>query len=151
MNELLREELTPGASITLGGQSYALAFPMTAVIHYKRLTGDSLFQAESWSRIDMETDPGRFLAALWSAIHGGYAVAGKTEAKPTLEELGSLVDFRNARAAAKALAETLASYILKRDPDPNAPAPAAEPATMEAKPGPSESASSGRSPDMTSA
>lgn len=112
MNEALKQELTGRAPVlaSLGGKEYALAFPIHAVIQYKRLTGDSLFDGKCWSKIAPTEDPERFLACLWAGLH--VQASDDTWNSPfTIDQLGRLVDFTNAMPLCEAIALALASYF----------------------------------------
>src|ERR1700733_2382313 len=112
-------------TIVLAGGRGRLAYPMHAVILYKQQTGDSLFNPDSWKKIDLAEDPARWLACLWAGLHRVNAEK-KWESPFTLSELEALVDFGNAGEISVAMSKALAASMpKKKEPDPNAqPAPA---------------------------
>ena len=121
MKDILEQEIT-GSPVTvlICGRSHELAYPMHNVIVYKRCTGDSLFDVDAWPRIDLTEDPERWLACLWAGLH--LQMEDKSWKAPyTIEELGALVDFRNAGEISSSMVKALTRYLPK--PDPKAPAP----------------------------
>jgi hypothetical protein len=137
MPDALDIEITDGgpAEIMLRGTVHRLAYPIHNVIVYKRQTGDSLFAKTSWSKVDLEEDPERWLACLWAGMH--QEQPDHTWKAPfTLEELGGLVDFSNSNAITLAMVKAMISYLPKKKEgtSPNATAPAEEirPAQSEA-------------------
>lgn len=118
MTDAIERELTDGGpvSINLRGTERALAYPLYAVIAYKQRTGDSLFDPEVWARIDLQQDPGRWLACLWAGLHEQQA-DGTWKAPLTVEELGGLVNFSNAADISTAMVRALTRYMPKKKPD----------------------------------
>ena len=131
MKDVLDQEITGSpATVLIGGRSHQLAYPMHNIIVYKQRTGDSLFDVEAWPRIDLKQDPERWLACLWAGLH--LQQEDKVWKAPyTFEELGALVDFRNAGEISSAMVKALTRYLPK--PDPKAPAPG-EPALDASEP-----------------
>jgi hypothetical protein len=129
MKDLLQQEIT-GAPVTvrIRGLDRTLAYPLYAVILYKQLTGDSLFVKASFEKIDLATDPDRWLKCLWAGLH----VFNREWSVPfPLEELAVLIDFSNAGEISIAMARALTQSMpkarkedaRKEDADPNAEAP----------------------------
>jgi hypothetical protein len=101
---------------------------MHAVILYKQKTGDSLFDPKNWPKIDLQTDPERWMACLWAGLHRQQT--DKSWKSPfSLDELGGLInfDFAETTAITVQIGKALAAYMPKPkpvEPDaPNAPAP----------------------------
>jgi hypothetical protein len=116
--EILGEQVT----VAIRGSVHPLAYPMHNVILYKQRTGDSLFDAKVWPRIDLQQDPERWLACLWAGMHQ-QQTDKSWKAPLTLEELGGLIDFRNAGEISTAMVNALIQFMPRADPDPKAPAP----------------------------
>lgn len=94
------------------------------------LVGDSLFLFDSWRRIDLNTDPERFLACLWAGLHRREA-NGRWTSPFTLDELsGQLGISINTRNVQDQIFEALVAWMPKADKSPNAaaPTPSGEPA-----------------------
>lgn len=131
MKDLLQEELTgPQVLVRLRKTEYPLAYTMHAVILYKQKTGDSLFIAENFKKIDLGEDPERWLACLWVGLHFQND-KGEWRVPFTPEDLQGMVDFSNAGEISVAMAKALTQSMpkpRKEDPVPNADAPAATPA-----------------------
>jgi hypothetical protein len=130
MNDVLKQELIGRAPVfvSLGGQDYPLAFPIHAVILYKRSTGDNLFDGVCWKKIAPLEDPERFLACLWAGLH--VQEPDETWTCPfSVAQLERLVDFTNVTPACEAIALALASYFPaakeppKDDASPKPPEP----------------------------
>ena len=113
-------------TITICSREHALDYRLHNVIVYEQETGDSLFDLESYRKIDLAADPARWLACLWAGLHEQQA--DKSWKAPfTLDELGALVDFSNAPAISIAMVKALTAWMpkpKKEDTSPNAPAPA---------------------------
>jgi hypothetical protein len=122
--DVLEKEITGGpVTVEIRGSLRALAYPMHNVIVYKQQTGDSLFAAESWQKIDLQTDPERWLACLWAGSHEQQSDKS-WKAPYTLEELGALVDFGNAAEISIAMVKALTAFMPKaKEVSPKAPAP----------------------------
>jgi hypothetical protein len=131
MKDLLQQELTgPPVLVRLKGMQFPLAYPIHAVILYKQKTGDSLFVADSFKKIDLGADPERWLACLWAGLHY-QRETGEWKSPFTLEDLQGMIDFSNAGEISVAMAKALTQSMprpRKEDTDPNAGAPAATPA-----------------------
>jgi hypothetical protein len=129
MQDVLEKEIT-GEPITvkLRGTERPLAFQMHAVILYKQKTGDSLFDPKSWPKIDLQTDPERWMAALWAALHQQQPDMS-WKAPFTLDELAGLInfDFAETTAITVQIGKALSAYMPKPKPaepdSPKAPAP----------------------------
>lgn len=115
MTDVLEKEITGGpVTVLIAGTERALAYPLYAVVLYKQKTGDSLFDPEAWPRIDLKEDPERWLACLWAGLH--QQQPDKSWKSPlTLEELGGLVDFRNAATITLAMVKALTQFMPKAD------------------------------------
>lgn len=133
--DLLDQEIT-GLPITvrIRGSERPLAYPLHAVILYKQLTGDSLFAKEVYDKIDLSTDPERWLACLWAGLH--EFVDGKWKVYCTREELGSLIDFSNASEISIAMVRALTQSMPKVKKENSSPKEAApgEPEPESPKP-----------------
>lgn len=160
MNEALQQELTgrPPVLVSLGGQDYPLAFPIHAVILYKRATGDNLFDGTCWSKIAPLEDPERFVACLWAGLH--QSADDVWSAPFTVAQLGRLIDFSNVTPVCEAISKALSSYFPAVDKkeagkEPAAageePLPAPEAAASSEAASASVSAPSGPLPVLTSA
>jgi hypothetical protein len=117
--DLLEKEITGApVTVTLGGEEYTLAYPISAIILYKQKTGDNLFRRESWQKVAPVEDPERFLACLWAGLQTHHP-------DMSIDKLGGLVDFHNAAELNLAIARAIASYFPqnKEGADPNAMAP----------------------------
>ena len=124
MTDILEKEITSGpVPVSIRGSIHPLAYPMHNVIVYKQQTGDSLFDTQAWPRIDLQQDPGRWLACLWAGLH--QQQSDKSWKAPyTIEELGALVDFGNAAEISIAMVKALLQFMPKpKDDAPKAPAP----------------------------
>jgi hypothetical protein len=130
MRDLLQEELTgPSVKVRLRGAEFPLLYSMHAVILYKQKTGDSLFIAENFKKIDLGEDPERWLACLWAGLHSQDK--GEWRAPFTIDDLQGMIDFSNAGEVSVAMAKALTQSMpkpRKEDSRPNADAPAAMPA-----------------------
>jgi hypothetical protein len=137
MIDALAKEITDGgpAEVRIRGVMYLLAYPMHNVIVYKHQTGDSLFAAANWLKVDLEEDPERWLACLWAGLHQEQS-DHSWKAPVTLAELGGLVDFSNASQITRAMVQALTSYFPKRkdSASPNATAPAEESRPAQSEP-----------------
>lgn len=116
MNEALKQEIIGRSAVfvSLGGQPYRLEFPMHAVILYRQLSGDNLFDGECWKKIAPLEDPERFIACLWAGLH--RFEDGKWMVPFSREQLEMLVDFQNVTPTCEAVALALASYFPKAKP-----------------------------------
>jgi hypothetical protein len=117
MNAALQQEITgrPPQLVSLGGREYPLDFSFHAVILYKQLTGDNLFDGDCWKKIAPLEDPERFIACLWAGLHK-YDDAGETWIVPfTRAQLERMIDFANVTPAVNAVALALASYFPKAE------------------------------------
>lgn len=127
MKELLQEELAAGVAVTIRGKDYKLAFPIGAVILYKKHTGESLFKFSSWIKpgpegtaegasllIGPDDDPEKFLFALHAGIYGGQLLAGhRGQPDPALlPELQAGIDVRNADPLTSALIKALLAFLV---------------------------------------
>jgi hypothetical protein len=118
---------------------------------YDPLQGDSLLTRESWSRIDLDLDPERWLACLWAGLHRLVRDGSneKWEAPMSLASLGSMIPVGpDARQLSIAMVKALryaAVQPRKDDADPNVEAPAAD----LTKDVPAQSSASGASPTST--
>lgn len=123
MNDILQEELTgPQTTVMIRGTERPLAYPLHAVILYKQKTGDSLFVSENFKKIDLQTDPERWLACLWAGLH--EFLDGKWTVPFSLEELESLVDFSNSVEISVQMVKALTQSMPKKaESDPNVAAP----------------------------
>jgi hypothetical protein len=124
MNDILDTELTgPQTTVLIRGTQRPLAYPLHAVILYKQKTGDSLFVSENFKKIDLQTDPERWLACLWAGLH--QFSDGKWTAPFSLEELESLVDFSNSVEISVSMVKALTQSMPKaaEDADPKEAAP----------------------------
>lgn len=129
MQDVLEKEITgEPVLVAICGTERPLAFQMHAVILYKQKTGDSLFDPKSWSKIDLQTDPERWMACLWAGLH--QQQPDKSWKAPfTLDELGGLIkfDFAETTAITVQIGKALAAYMPKPKPaepdSPKAPAP----------------------------
>jgi len=126
MTDILDKEIT-GAPVTvdIGDRVCPLAYPMHNVILYKQKTGDSLFDSSAWPKIDLQSDPERWLACLWAGLHIQWP--DKSWNSPfSLDELGGLVDFGNAAPLSVAMVKALTAFMPKaKDAPPNVAAPMA--------------------------
>jgi len=121
-SELLQEELAQPGFVLLDGRRYKLAFPMRAVLLYKKLTGDNLFVEGALEQVNPQKDPERWLSCLEAALQQHHP-------EVTREQLELWVDFGNVSAVSAAMFETLKSYLPQpkdKGKSPNAPAPAAD-------------------------
>lgn len=131
MKELLQEELAAGVPIEIGGKKYKLAFPIGAVILYKKHTGDSLFKFSTWIKpgpdgnsegasllIGPDDDPEKFIFALHAGIYGGQLLAGhRGQPDPALlPELQAGIDVRNADELTSALVKSLLAFLVPNRP-----------------------------------
>jgi hypothetical protein len=150
MNDVLQQELTgrPPDLVCLGGKDYPLDFSIHAVILYKKLTGDNLFDGQCWSKIAPLEDPERFIACLWAGLHSYED--DKWHVPFSRGQLEKLVDFTNVTPITESVALALAAYFPKAKKDEDSAGesqlPTAATASSEASPSPS----SGPSPVLTS-
>ena len=87
------------------------------------LLGDSLFLFESWLKIDLNSDPERWLACLWSGLHERQA-DGTWTAPFTLDELEEKLGLcAETRSLTEKMFEALAAWMPKEAKAPNATAP----------------------------
>jgi hypothetical protein len=114
MDTVLQQEIAGSpVTVTLRGEEYPLAYPMRAVILYKQLTGDNLFQGGCWQKIAPMEDPERFIACLWAGLHR-YDWEKQAWVEPfTREQLQALVDFGNVNPACEAITKALTSFFPK--------------------------------------
>jgi len=100
------------------------------------LLGDSLFNFESWLKIDLASDPERWTACLWAGMHE-LQPDGKTWKAPfTFEELEASIGIcAETRAIDVKMGEAMRAWWPKaKAPDPNAQAaPEASPAPRSPK------------------
>jgi hypothetical protein len=156
MDSVLEQELTgrPPVLVSLGGQSYPLEFSIHAVILYKSLTGDNLFDGACWQKIVPTEDPARFVACLWAGLHV-YDHASERWAPPFPQaHLERLIDFSNATPLCLQVAQALAAYFPKAKPKEASTAgesPLPDPANPSSSAPASASASSGPLPASTCA
>jgi hypothetical protein len=119
-----RELVGAPVEVTIAGRVCRLRYAMHAIILYKQQTGDSLFSAESWKRIDLEQDPGRWQALLWAGMHEEQP-DGTWKAPFTLQELERELNFATALELRLPLVQAVAAWMPKKeDPVPNVEAPA---------------------------
>jgi hypothetical protein len=115
MTDVLEREITGGrVAVKIRGSLQSLAYPMHNVILYKQQTGDSLFDAKAWPKIDLQADPERWLACLWAGLHEPQS--DRSWKSPfTIEELGALVDFGNAAEISVAMVKALTAFMPKAE------------------------------------
>jgi hypothetical protein len=91
------------------------------------LQGDSLFLAESWLRIDLNSDPERWLACLWCGMHELQADGETWKAPFTRVELEYSIGLcQETRQISDKMIEAMTAWMPKaKAPDPNAAAPEA--------------------------
>lgn len=124
--DILSREIAAPVLVMVGGAYHIIAYPMHAVILYKQRTGDSLFQAESWKRIDLENDPERWLSCLWAGLHQRQA-DGAWRSPYSYDDLAGLVHFGNAGEISQAMVKALIAFMPKAEtPPPNVPPPVME-------------------------
>ena len=139
-NDVLDREIH-GDPITvrIRGTEHRLRYPLYAVVLYKQLTGDSLFVSENFPKIDLATDPDRWMKCLWAGLHQ-LQPDGKWKAPLTLEELGALVDFSNAAEISLQMVKALTQSMPKPQPkdgkDDSDPKAAPLPSAEDKGPGP---------------
>lgn len=122
---LTKEIIGDPILVAIRGSEYVLAYPMHNVILYKQRTGDSLFDPKSWPMIDLQNDPERWLACLWSGLH--QKTDNGWRSPFTIEQLGELVDFSNAGGISVVMVRALTQFMPKAkdgDVDPKTAAPA---------------------------
>src|SRR5882672_146350 len=103
MADALEQEITGlPVEVTIVGKVCRLSYAMHAIILYKQKSGDSLFQQDSWKRIDLEQDPERWTALLWAGMHEEQP-DGSWKSPFTLAELERALNFANAIALRPAL------------------------------------------------
>jgi hypothetical protein len=140
MNDLLERELTGSApaTVNLGGEEYPLAYPMHAVILYKQLTGDNLFEGgECWQRIAPLVDPERFIACLFAGLHTYDSTNDEWKYPLTRKNIQSLVDFGNVNKTVAAITSALTRFFPKAAAASGEPAPPAPQATAGGESSPS--------------
>ncbi len=136
--DLLDQEISgPAITVRIRGVERPLAYPLHAVILYQQLTavaatktspavaGDSLFKKENYDKIDLGTDPDRWLKCLWAGLHE-LQPDRSWKAPFTLDELGALIDFSNAGDVSIAMVRALTQSMPKAkkgDESPKAAAP----------------------------
>lgn len=109
--DVLSQEITgTPVEVTIAGKVCRLTYPMHALILYKQRTGDSLFQQESWSRIDLAQDPERWTALLWAGMHEEQP-DGTWKAPFTLSELEKVLNFSNAIALRPGVLQAIAAWL----------------------------------------
>jgi hypothetical protein len=121
MKDALEKEISGElVMVAIGVSRYPLSYRMYNVILYKQRTGDSLFDPSTWPRIDLQLDPERWLACLWSGLH--QQQNDKAWKSPfTMEELGALVDFSNASEISITMAKAIVQFMPKaKESDPKA-------------------------------
>jgi hypothetical protein len=121
MADALTQEIIGGAAtVAIAGRQHQLAYPLSAVIEYKRLTGDNLFQVETWRKADAREDPERFLALLWVGL-----AAVKPGPGFSREQLAELIPFGpQAGEIAVAMLKALTQYFPRQEAAAEKPAPA---------------------------
>lgn len=90
------------------------------------LLGDSLFIIQSWIKIDLNTDPERWLACLWCGLH--QRVDGKWIPPMSLDELAEKLQLcQDTREISDKMFDALAAWMPKKQKDdvPNVAAPVA--------------------------
>jgi hypothetical protein len=140
MNDLLERELTGSApaTVNLGGEEYPLAYPMHAVILYKQLTGDNLFDGECWQKIAPLLDPERFIACLFAGLHVYDPKSDEFKAPLTRKNIEALVDFGNVNEATTSITRALTRFMPKAAKDPSQGEPVLPaPATVGSESSPS--------------
>lgn len=151
MTDVLDQEISgEPQTVRLGGSSYPLAYKLHAIIVYKNLTGDSLFDSASWHKIDPNEDPWRFRACLYAGLHQRQA---DRSWKPvlTLDELDDLVGLNNAREITIAIVKAAAQDLPKPREEGTETKNELAPAAVIPTPAPNTSASSGPEPVSVSA
>jgi len=97
---------------------------------YNPVQGDSLFFPSSWTRIDLDVDPERWIACLWAGLHQLQPDGLSWKAPMTLAQLSGMIPIGDAArqiSLRMVKAVNLASTKAK-EPDPNAPPAPAKPA-----------------------
>jgi hypothetical protein len=119
VNDVLEKELTGGGPVMvkLGEKEYPLAYPMHAVLLYKQLTGDNLFQGNCWQKIAPMDDPERFMACLFAGLHVYDRQTDTWHAQLSREELGVLIDFGNVHDLCIAITRALTRFFPKAKKD----------------------------------
>jgi hypothetical protein len=150
MNSALEQELTGSEPVTvkLGGKEYPLGYPMHAVILYKQLTGDNLFQGGCWNQIAPMEDPERFIACLFAGLQTYDVEHDRWDVPLTRSQIESFVDFGNANELVLAIARALTRFFPKAKPE--AQGESQLPATAAAGSDASPSPNSGPAPATTS-
>lgn len=150
MDPILQQEVSGRrVAVVLGGEEYPLEFSIHAVILYKQITGDNLFDGTCWSKIAPLVDPERFIACLWAGLHQ-YA-DDKWSVPFTRSQLEKLVDFANVNLTCAAVTRALMAQFPNAKEEtsqgePVLPATATNGSAQE-----SPSSSSGPSPASISA
>ena len=112
MDPILQQEVSGRpVAVVLGGEEYPLEFSIHAVILYKQITGDNLFDGTCWSKIAPLVDPERFIACLWAGLHQ-YA-DDKWSVPFTRPQLEKLVDFANVNPTCEAVTRALVAQFPK--------------------------------------
>jgi hypothetical protein len=130
-SDALDQEIN-GAAVTvrIRGTERPLRYALFAVVLYKQLTGDSLFVPANFTKIELTSDPDRWMKCLWAGLHELQPDGKSWKAPFTLEELGALVDFSNAAEISvqmvKALTQSMPKPRKESDDPKVAPPPSAE-------------------------
>jgi hypothetical protein len=159
MPDVLSEEITgTPVEVTIAGKLCRLIYPMHALILYKQRTGDSLFQQESWNRIDLAQDPERWTALLWAGMHEEQP-DGTWKSPFSYSELEKVLNFSNAIALRPSVLKAVAAWLPRsekgeEDKSPNAPAAPGTPSPVAeiptSSPGSGPGASDGSASSATS-
>jgi hypothetical protein len=118
MTDLITEEIT-GAIVTveLGGRECVVSYPMHNLLLFKKQTGLSLFDHESWNRLDFEEDSEAWTACLWAGLH--QRQADESWIAPfTLEQLNDshLIGLGNAVRVHNAMFRALTNWMPRKKP-----------------------------------
>lgn len=118
--DALEREITGDpVTVAIRGSLHPLSYRMYNVIVYKQRSGDSLFDPAAWPKIDLATDPERWLACLWAGLHEQQPDSS-WKVPYTIEQLGALVDFCNAGEISRAMVRAMMLF-LPRSKDGEAP------------------------------
>jgi hypothetical protein len=113
---LVTEEIT-GAAVTVSicGRECVVSYPMHNLLLFKKQTGQSLFVAEAWRRLDFEEDSEVWTACLWAGLHSRQD-DGSWTSPFTLEELNrpDVIGLHNAVRVHNAMFAALTSWMPRK-------------------------------------
>lgn len=120
MNDILSQEITGKADrIVIAGRVCTFSYPMHNTILYKQLTGESLFNVESWNKISFEENYKCWMACVWAGMHEQLPPDAEHpepywKAPFSFAELEPLIDMSNAPDVHLAMFTSLTRWMPKK-------------------------------------